>query len=651
MEFKLPLEIKRRLLYEILKIGNPFNLTDDYNIVDFLSEFLDLKNLPSEDNRFLSAYDDAYQHLVNNDDWDYEYIFEKRFNIIENNDIYKSFLEITINNSVEKNRSLLISLIQKNLRDYNYDLVQRYGVDTKVFYIIEPYNSNFNDLNFPQNDIPFYVVGWKENVDAEYPFFRLMSDNWDDFGYKTFYHLGFFNSADENYSLGTIRIMKRGESTTILEDKFYTLSKEYCSLFGLEKHYFVLKDIFPDRYISILASLNDAGYFPAICESFENEEGFRNSLCRDTNESEKIIRTIRHKLNYGDEISNFFDFEFLFTPAYSGDSVSFNFDFNTNKLIPKRLYCVIGKNGVGKTLMLRDLLEKLSEKNFERIFPRIPLFGKIIVVSYSYFDYFQDLKSSLDFNFLFCGLINPENNEPLSGKDIIVKIISSIDKIEKKEIEKKYFWICNSFLDSKIINDIFDIYAKRRLHENFTIADIDNVSIKKQNINAIVDKMSSGQRALFFIVTEIIANIRYNSFIIFDEPETHLHPNAITEFMNVIIELLDEFDSYGLIATHSPLIVREVFSDSIFVFEKDDDIPMVRKLEFETFGENLSAITSEIFGNKDTSKYYVRAIEELVNSGRSYEQIEMDIKGEVPLNLNLEILIKSLIKNRDEELA
>lgn len=651
MEFKLPLEIKKRLLYEILKITNPFNLDDDYNIVEFLSGFLDLKNLPSEDDRFSTAYDDAYQHLVNNDDWDYEYIFEKRFNVVENDNIYKDFVEKTVNNSTETNKILLVSLIQKNLRDYNYDLVPKYSLESQIIYTIEIYNDNFNEQNFPQNDIPFYVVGWREDLDAEFPYFKLTSDNWDDFGYKTSFLLEFFNSKDEKYSLGSIRIMKRGEYSTFLEEKFYKLNKDYCSLFNEEKHYLFLKSILPERYISVLAALNDAAYFPAICESFESEEGFVKSLCRDSNESEKIIRTIRNKLNYGDHVSNFFDFEFLFNPIYSNHNVSFNFDFNTDKLIPKRLYCVIGKNGVGKTLMIRDLLEKLSEKNFEKIFPRVPLFGKIIVVSYSYFDTFQDLKSRLDFNFLFCGLINPENNEPLSSNDIIVKILSSLDKIEKKEIQKKYFLICYRFLDSTIINSIFEITAKKRLLEDFTIEDIASANIKKENINGIVNKMSSGQRALFFIVTEIISNIRYNSFLIFDEPETHLHPNAITEFMNVIIELLEEFDSYGLVATHSPLIVREIFSDSIFVFEKDDDMPMVRKLEFETFGENLSAITSEIFGNKDTSKYYVRAIEELVNSGKSYEQIEMDIKGEVPLNLNLEILIKSLIKNRDEELA
>jgi len=166
---------------------------------------------------------------------------------------------------------------------------------------------------------------------------------------------------------------------------------------------------------------------------------------------------------------------------------------------------------------------------------------------------------------------------------------------------------------------------------------------------SIINKMSSGQKSIFLITTELVANIRYNSFILFDEPETHLHPNAITEFMNVIMELLQEFNSFGLVATHSPLIVREIFSENIFVLDKDETTLRVRKLEFETFGENLTTITNEIFGNRDVPKYYQKRIEELVESGKTYKEIESELQGEVPLNLNIKILIKSLIQNRDEE--
>lgn len=37
---------------------------------DFLARIFDLKSLPSRDYRYTNAYDDIYQHMVNNNDWD-----------------------------------------------------------------------------------------------------------------------------------------------------------------------------------------------------------------------------------------------------------------------------------------------------------------------------------------------------------------------------------------------------------------------------------------------------------------------------------------------------------------------------------------------------------------------------------------------------
>jgi len=648
MEFKLPYEIKKRLLNEILSLNNPFNLSDDYSLPDFLLEILPLRDMPSEDSRFDNAYEDAIQHTVNNDDWEFDYIFDKRFGIYNDESLYKNFLEKTINLSSGNNKNLLISLIQKVIKGYNFRIVQRFDVNSNIIYNIGENDENFNKTDFPLNDIPFFVFDNHRDMPKEkFPYFKLVYDNWDDFGFKTTFYLEYCLSETEFREIGGIKIMKRGEFNTPLDERFINLNVDYCSIFIDEDYYFKLKNIFPDRYVSILSALNDVGYFPTICENFENEGGFIKSLCRDSNEAEKIIRTIRYKLNYGD-VNDFFNFKFSFKPIYSAFNVDFNFDFNISRAIPKRLYCIIGKNGVGKTLMLRDLLLKLSEKDSQKILPRVPLFGKTIVVSYSYFDTFEDIKNRLDFNFLFCGLVDAETNKPLTNDDLIIKILDCINKIEEKEIVRKYHWVCNEFLDGELLKDIFSALVYE-FKEKYAFEDFYNIEIKKENISSVVNKMSSGQRALFFIITEIIANIRYNSLIIFDEPETHLHPNAITEFMNVIMELLQEFDSYGIIATHSPLIVREVFSDSIFVFEKDKVVPRVRKLEFETFGENLSTITSEIFGNRDVPKYYIKMIEELVDFGKSYEEIENEIQGEVPLNLNIKILIKSLVKNRDEE--
>jgi hypothetical protein len=639
-EFILPYEIKKRLFDEILKLDNPFNLNKDFTLPDFLSKILPLRDMPSEDSRYNNAYDDAYQHLVRNNDWSFEETFERRFKIIENNEGFKKFLEVILNNSEDGNIEAKKLLFNKYLNEYQYRINQKYDESSKLEYFIIRIEDNYIPNDFSENAIPFFVIGKYDTnfIPKHYPCVILREKDWNDwFKYRTSFHICYVGHQSNLNFIGDIKILNINNPITfdVIDKEFYKLDSNYCSLIQDEITYFSLKHILGDKLYSFLSALNDVACFPSICEKFEKEEGFRASLCRATNKTEEIIRTIRHKLNYGKDIKDFFNFEFLFKPLYSESIVSFKFKFDIKKTIPQRLYCLIGKNGVGKTSFLKDLTQKLSKKDFENVLP-IPLFGKIMVVSYSNLDSFEKLKSKADFNFTFCGLINPNTNTPLTDKELLDKIHNSIVKIEDRNSVKDYADVCEQFIEEDIFNQLF----KRKSSEDY--------ELNKNNI-PIISRMSSGQKSLFYIITEIVANIRYSSFILFDEPETHLHPNAITEFMNAIMGLLQEFNSFGLVATHSPLIVREIFSENIFVLDKDETTLRVRKLEFETFGENLTTITNEIFGNRDVPKYYQKRIEELVESGKTYKEIESELQGEVPLNLNIKILIKSLIQNRDEK--
>lgn len=163
-------------------------------------------------------------------------------------------------------------------------------------------------------------------------------------------------------------------------------------------------------------------------------------------------------------------------------------------------------------------------------------------------------------------------------------------------------------------------------------------------------KVSSGQNILLFIVTEIIAQIRYNSLILYDEPETHLHPNAISELMNMIFELVDRYDSFCIIATHSPIIIQELQSRNIYVIEREGNYASTRRLEKEPFGENLTVITDEIFGNREVPRHYLKLLRSLVDAGHSFDEILSFIENDdVPLSLNARLFIKSLLSERNEK--
>lgn len=191
--------------------------------------------------------------------------------------------------------------------------------------------------------------------------------------------------------------------------------------------------------------------------------------------------------------------------------------------------------------------------------------------------------------------------------------------------------ILENFLDEEIINEFI------KLNE------FGQLSVDLDGFGKIRKVLSSGQSIILFIISEIIANIRYDSLILYDEPETHLHPNAISQLINTIYNLVNEFQSYCIIATHSPLIVQELLSKNIFVVEKDGKIASVRKIGKETFGENLTVLTEEIFGNRTIPKQYESILRNLVRLGLTFDEIKSKLESDnLPLSLNTILYLKSL---------
>ena len=97
---------------------------------DFLKRVFDLEHLPSMDGRFKSAYGDIWQHRVNNNDWDDDWVYQdSRFNLLNGDDeIFLRFLcEIlhpvvrTDPNEVEK----LKQMFNQHLIQEGYELVER----------------------------------------------------------------------------------------------------------------------------------------------------------------------------------------------------------------------------------------------------------------------------------------------------------------------------------------------------------------------------------------------------------------------------------------------------------------------------------------------------------------------------------------------
>lgn len=628
-------EIKTKIFNGLLKAGT-FYLSENEpdSIINFLSMIWPLREMSSSDSRYDNAYEDALKHLISNDDWTVEYTFLDRFNLVSGEEKnFIIFLETTVNPEIRKSKeeiSKYYNVIAPFLRQTDKRLaIVDYFEELPIYKIVEKDNA----ADLPQDMVLNKYVFYKGRPDSHNSScFYLQYLKWDDFSYKTSLKLFYRDSELKVHVIGLVKILCRNANETwdVLPLSFTSLNEDFCSLGDESDYYHKLKKIFPTEYQSILLGLRDAAFFPKIAEEFEEINGFRNSLIRN-NDAEKNLRTMRFELA-GINLEERFKFTYSFIPPYSTDKLHFNFDFDFAGDIEHRMYAIIGKNGSGKTKLLSSLAKELSTAHTPNFIPRKPLFGKIITISYSFFDTFEIPTGDAQFNYAYCGLKKSDGSW-LTADELLARFYTAIEKIEYKKITTKLHQILVTFIPIEMITSLFKFEKRKAI-------------FIKEEFNAIQNKLSSGQRIQMYIITEILANIREESLILYDEPETHLHPNAITILAKTLFKLVDQFNSFCILATHSPLLIQELYSRNVFIVERENENASIRLLEKECFAENLTVITDDIFGNREISRHYLEIIQELVKEKRDFQKVVLALEDkDIPLSLNARLYIRSILKD------
>ncbi len=657
---KLSKKIKLELYNLLNKEPNAFGDNGDDGIIPFLSDIWDLSSMKSEDNRYNNALGDFVQHLVRNpEDYSYDYVFQERLKLLDDDEKFTLFIETVLSPKYRDGEDDIFKytlLINPYLEKEGYTLIlKNYDEDGFPLYKIDLIPKENVPTDIKPNDIVFYVeknpTGRTNNINSHkkpqtYPSFVLVfNTGWNDYSVKSSFYLYYYkNQNDQPIEIGANKIIYNDEKNTLdfLSDSFTSLDENFCSLGQNYEYYVTLKDTLGRNFQSVLYAIRDAAFFPDMQDRFINNHTFKSSLIR-YDDAERLLREAPYKI-YGYDLNNLYSFKYNFKPAYSDEAIDIEFDFNATPPIPNRIYALIGKNGTGKTQLITSLPIMISRKNEESFVPRSPLFSKIIAVSYSVFDRFSIPKKTTTFNYCYCG-IRKENNEQFSDKELVIRFNESCRKIESLGRIDKWRKILLTFINEDLIN----LFLIER-NDSYVYSH-NSYKVDMKGFTGMKNKLSSGQAIILYIITEIVANIRYDTLLLYDEPETHLHPNAITQLMNTIYELVEEFQSYCIIATHSPLVVRELFSKNVYILDREDNFPSIRRIPLESFGENLSVLTEEIFGNKGIPKQHKKILQELVDLDKSYEDIVSMLEfDEIPLSLNARFFIKSMINKRDNAL-
>lgn len=657
---------KRQIFNALVDSGVFAIVRENGSLEQLVSHISNVDELKSQDPRYDTFIGDFKKHCIDNDDWDINTLFVDRMLILETDDVFQSFLEAVVSPIVLQNESEIYkvcNLVNNNLSEtdlclslfkYNEEGAPIYLMVTKsgngiikpkreckeFHFVVDKAPTGRTDYCgthvYPQDNLPCFVLVY--NV------------GWDDFGVCSWFDLFWHTAIDHCEHIGPVKIIHKTEmsyeemrngaiyfSSHFIPDSFTSLEGEFASLGQEQSYYDRLKRIFHDDYEDVLWALQDCAIYPHCEEAFCNHNQF-HSLIRGEKQ-DTILREEKFIIK-GLPTEERYHFSYEYTPKYAESAISLEFAFSKSGHMPHRLYAIIGENGTGKTQFLTKMPKSYAKRDMLSFSPHLPIFSRVLTVSTSIYDEIEEPIPSASFTYDFCGLKLEEFKSGNKDKAEVMQahLIKALDRIEKFNRTAKAIRVLSKMLPSNMMEDLVN-------EENGV------QSFKKGNVKSIVSKLSSGESCLLITFCDVIANLRNDTLLLFDEPETHLHPKAVVNMMNTLYQLLEEFNSYAIVATHSPLVIREVLADCVFVIKRIGNQAIIGRIKRESFGANIDELNEEIFGQQESNSYYHNRIDCLIrDNGMNYQEIMEVLKSKgVDPSLNLRLFVKNLLVLSEHE--
>lgn len=305
------------------------------------------------------------------------------------------------------------------------------------------------------------------------------------------------------------------------------------------------------------------------------------------------------------------------------DKGALNFKKNRNSKLPMNVFAVVGGNGSGKSHKINQIIKEHLEgdKKFSQIlhFSLSPFdniindgirkeindkgkdsdgeifYEKVGFVSVKYPPILEvlkkaealaltDVKKYLDQksskylvadNTLkegFEGEISIKESFSYYIQNLLIDLIASEDKL------KMWGDCLNFFSFESWVDDIINAFQDRNISKN----DIEKI-----------DTLSSGQATILLYITKLVSSINQGSLVIFDEPETFMHPPMVKAFIRAVSEIVNNNKAFCLIATHSPVIIQEIPHCNIYRLDPNHEL---KNTNYKTYGQNLDTLYNNIYG-------------------------------------------------------
>lgn len=491
----------------------------------------------------------------------------------------------------------------------------------------------------------------------------LVGDNWNDFSYRTLYTL-YYKHKGKTHQVGRLKILKDGQREGSLplpvgQAKGLQFKKDLISL-GTSIDYYV-RLIELGLLDKVRGLFNDLSSNPKLRDAFAKEPGLTTSIYRDHIRPEDFYDEIARTVAAGGAPPGDDEFTLTFTPTGSNEPITFALGGakpEARSRPSRRAGIIIGPNGVGKTHLLASIARVAYAPPAEReqlaaeegVIADGPGFPNILAVSYSSFDNFvppmlrgdDPAERRADFiagrgRYIYLGMRDPAGL--IEGGDVAPRLLTQVElantfashvaRIRELDRFKTFAEIMQPVLEEVSVR----AYAGIPSHDSPEEIDgedfwaLDEVRIEQldrwfgDDPAAAFMKLSSGHKIVLHQLAGMTAMLQQHGLVLIDEPETHLHPPLLAALMSAIRRLLSRQHAYALVATHSPVVAQEALADQVVILAGRE--PTIAKPpSIETYGENVGALSREVFGFYPTAGDYRNVLDRMVRAYSTVEGVE-----------------------------
>lgn len=500
----------------------------------------------------------------------------------------------------------------------------------------------------------------------------LQPNNWDDYGHKTLFNLTVYDELGNENTIGNIKIGFVGQDGGWTDEQiphtFDVLPEIFYSL-GQDADYYrnIVNNLSQGMAVNLLTALGDVVFDPNRYNIAENERAFNTSLLRSVDRASiehQFRRILRHEAPLTEY--NFF-YEKAANDRYSGIKVEFTVEPNTKP--SSNIHILIGRNGVGKTTLLNNMVDAL-----------LPGRGEVEETGYFAIPSPWGRTSALDDNY-FAGVVSvsfsafdpftPPDDQPDANAGIRYYYVGLKKRVSH---EGQNLWVLKDpdelrYNFTVSLNICFALMAKRgrwinavrKLESDYNFAEMDlcqladiydtDLSDNKRQFSeraaALFKRMSSGHAIVLLTVTKLVETVEEKTLILLDEPESHLHPPLLSAFTRALSDLLVNRNGVAIIATHSPVVLQEVPKSCVSILRRSRLIANVDRPENETFAENVGILTREVFGLEVSKSGFHDLLATSVAEGKCYEDVEREYQYQ--LGFEGKVILRSMVAARDSQ--